>query len=99
MAYFSQERLQIFGQRFGQRRSQKLPLNFHVIFAMQGKVQKVIFRNEFIEYIGGQNDGGGHRDAHARKAPADATLAQEVAHESKASSFAPERTGANPQKT
>src|ERR1700686_3361357 len=66
---------------------------------MQGKVQQVVFDYELIEHIRRQDNGGGHRDANARKAAGDTALAQKVADKGEAASFPTEGTGADPQKT
>src|ERR1700686_3101946 len=66
---------------------------------MQGKVQQVVFDYELIEHIRRQDNGGGHRDANARKAAGGTALAQKGAEKGGAASFPTEGTGADPQKT
>ncbi len=99
MAYLGQERFQVFGERLGERRGQELPMDFSVVFAMQGKVQEVVLGDELIEHIRRQDDGGRHRDANARKTAGDTALAQEVADKGEAASFPTERPGTDAQKT
>jgi len=51
-------------------------MNLGVIFAMQGKIEKVVLGDELIEDIGGQNYGWRHGDANTGKAAGETTLAQ-----------------------
>src|SRR6267143_5407819 len=99
MVHLRQKRLQVFIERSGQRCVQELPLNFSVIFAMQGEVQEVVLGYELIEHIGRQDDGWRHRDANAGKAAGDTALAQEVANEGEAASLAAKGSRSDPQKT
>ena len=95
MMHLGQKRFQIFAESGGQRRGQKPPLNFSVVFAVQGKIEQVVLGYELIEHIRRQHDGGRHRDAHAGKAARHAALAQQVAHKSQAARLAAQRPGAD----
>src|SRR6266478_4813697 len=78
-----------------QGRTQKPPLDFRVVVAMDSKIEQVVLRQKSIEYVGTDNHRRRHANFHSRKAPRQMLLVQNVPHESQAARLATQRAGAD----
>ena len=93
VVHFRKKCFQTFLQRDGQRGIEEALLDLVVVVTMQREVAQIVFGEELVEQIGGDDHGGRNGNPHAGKATRDAASAQQMTDEGEAAGFASERAG------